>query len=61
VTYRNETERTRLAVEALDAIDAGDPEAAHSEADAILLAYVPDDIRDAYDRLVARAHFWATA
>lgn len=45
----------------LDAIDASDPERAHAEADAVLLTAVHPDIRAAYERVVARAAWWATA
>jgi hypothetical protein len=56
------------AVVALDAIDGESPADAHAEADAILLAFVPEQVRDAYVRLAgdghgseARASWWATA
>lgn len=54
-------DRTLTAIAALDTIDPSDPEAAHGEADAILLAYVPTELRDAYNRLVAATAFWVTA
>lgn len=46
---------------ALDAITAGDPDGDHGEADRILLAVVPVEVSDAYERLVARSKWWATA
>jgi hypothetical protein len=47
-------------VAALDAIDpSGDPEHAHAEADRVLLAGLSPEVRAAYDRLVARAAWWA--
>jgi hypothetical protein len=46
---------------ALDAIPGGDPEVAHSMADKILLSAVPADIREAYQRVVERADWWACA
>ena len=49
------------AVAALDAINSGDPEAAHGEADAILLAAVPPEVAEAYRRLVDRCDWWAAA
>lgn len=50
------------AVEALDAIDPkGDPERAHDEADRILLHTVPQEVREAYQRVVSRSPWWATA
>lgn len=51
-------------IEALDAIDHGeygDSEAGHSQADELLLLAVPPAVRDAYNRVVARASWWATA
>jgi hypothetical protein len=55
------TSRYRVAGDALDAIDPGDPEAAHDEADKILLALVPPFVAAAYERLVARSEWWASA
>jgi hypothetical protein len=49
------------AVEALDAIDGGDPEGDHGDADHILLTIAPPEVRRAYERLVSRARWWATA
>lgn len=49
------------AIKALNAIDGGDPEVAHSQADDILLAYVPEDVRNAYQALVKRCGWWASA
>jgi len=52
----------QMAVAALDAIDpSDDPEAAHAEAEAILLAALGPEGKAAYDRLVARASWWASA
>lgn len=49
-------------VEALDNIDpVGDPEVAHSTADDLLLACVPHEVADAYQRLVQRSPWWACA
>lgn len=45
-------------IERLDAIEPGDPEAAHGAADAILLDAMTPAIRDAYDRLVERVGAW---
>jgi hypothetical protein len=39
----------------------GDPEDFHSEADEILLAYVPVEVADAYRRLQERCAWWACA
>lgn len=49
------------AVAALDVLDVTDPEAAHMEADAILLRIAPDEVWQAYRRLVERAPWWAMA
>lgn len=49
------------AVNSLEAISGDDPEAAHSEADAILLAFVPAEVAHAYERLTNRCRWWATA
>jgi len=49
------------AVAALDAVSAADPEAAHKQADQILVAFVPREVRDAYDRLVDRCVWWEYA
>jgi hypothetical protein len=49
------------AVRRLDAIHGGEPEGAHSEADEILLACVPLEVREAHQRLVERAAWWACA
>lgn len=51
----------QAAVAALDAIDASDPESAHGEAEDILLALVPDSVREAYKRVVDRSEWWASA
>ncbi|HVJ71631.1 MAG TPA: hypothetical protein VM531_09025 [Sphingomicrobium sp.] len=49
------------AVKRLDALTGGDPEAAHGAADEILLETVPEEVKKAYDRLVARCGWWACA
>ena len=49
------------AVAALDVLSGDDPEDAHSKADDILLALVPDEISAAYRRLQSRCGWWATA
>lgn len=49
------------AVAALDAVPVGDPDAAHGEADRILLESVHPDVAAAYARLVERSPWWATA
>jgi len=45
----------------LDAIDGGDPDGAHGEADDLLLEAMPEEVRQAYMRLVKRCRWWATA
>jgi hypothetical protein len=37
-------------IDALDGIQPGDPERARAEADAILVAAMPEPVRDAYER-----------
>ena len=64
VTIKVDVERftTPLVVAALDAIDpTGDPEAAHGEAEMVMLGALGPEVRAAYDRLVARAPWWASA
>jgi len=48
-------------VASLDAIGDGDPEAAHSEADALLLEAVPTEVAQAYERVIDRQAWWACA
>lgn len=49
----------------LDAVDVSDPEMAHCEADELLCAALRSaglgPVADAYDRVVARARWWAAA
>lgn len=59
---------TEEAVAALDALTGDDPCGDHEEADEILLAMVPVEVRDAYHRLSGdhwnqdgRADWWAWA
>ena len=47
------------AIQALDEMVVTDPERAHGDADDILLATVPKAVREAYERVVARARWWA--
>ena len=49
------------AVARLDAIDASDPERAHSAADDVLLYYADAEIAAAYQRLIDRCPWWAAA
>ena len=53
------------AAEAVAALDAlmgqDDPEKDHAEADRILLAVAPLSVENAYNRLMERAKWWATA
>lgn len=50
-----------FAAQAIEALDAADPEAAHGNADDILLANIHPEIAAAYIRLVERADWWAGA
>lgn len=54
----NTAEHITSVVEDFDAIDAGDPEAAHSRADDLLLSSVAPAIKDAHARLIRRARWW---
>jgi hypothetical protein len=54
-------ERVDELVAALDAVDAVDPEVAHGDADRLLLEFVPPRVEAAYERLVERCRWWATA
>lgn len=49
------------AVAALDAIAAGDGEGCHYEADRIIRSLLPDEVNEAYNRVIDRASFWAWA
>lgn len=49
------------AVSALNAIDGGDPEGAHCEADDILLSLAPPEVAAAYACLIERCAWWACA
>ena len=52
----------RSAAAALDRIDPlGDPEAAHSEADRIMLEALDPEVAAAYRRLMNRSPWWAAA
>lgn len=46
---------------ALRNLSTDSPREAHERADEILLAALPDDVREAYEDLVARAPWWACA
>lgn len=50
-----------IAVLELDALGGTDCEASHAQADQILLDAVPQEVRDAYARLVERTSWWAFA
>lgn len=53
-------EKVRRAVELLDSFDGQiDPEADHGNAELVLLSVVPEEVADAYRRLIARARWWA--
>ena len=56
---------TERALERLEGLASGlyasDPEMMHVSADNILLALVPEEVREAYDRVVKAADWWAFA
>lgn len=54
----NDDERVRAAVALLDSLE-GCGEELHSQADDVLLILAPGEVRDAYERVVERADFWA--
>lgn len=43
----------------LDKLDVSDPEHAHLKADELLLQLVSKEVRDTYERVSARASWWA--
>lgn len=49
------------AIAALDALINYDPEAAHGQADKILLSVVSEEVAAAYARVVERSNWWACA
>lgn len=49
------------AVNELRLLDSDDPEEAHHQADEILLATVPDSVREEYRALQNRTSWWAHA
>lgn len=53
--------KTTEIVAALNALDGVDAEVAHDLADELLLKAVPPVVAGAYERLQARATFWAYA
>lgn len=46
------------AIKLLNALDGRDPERMHSEADDIIISILPDEVSDAYNRLVERTGRW---
>ena len=59
---KGENMKAQEAVEKLDAlIGTEDGEAAHAKADEILLEYVPQSVREAYERVQDSTGFWAFA
>lgn len=42
-------------------IDTSDPETAHSQADALILDFLPEDVRRAYMTVAKRCRWWAFA
>jgi hypothetical protein len=45
----------------LDALDASDPESAHSVADDLIADALPEEVRQAYVRVQRRCHWWGAA
>jgi len=50
-----------VTVAALDALGGGDPDGDHGHADDIVLAAAPPEVSAAFQRLVGRCSWWATA
>lgn len=60
ITVEEAVERLQsLAAEQVSQGRMGDPEAAHSHADEVLLAYVPTEIREAYEAVQKASRWWA--
>jgi hypothetical protein len=60
----SDDERAAVAIEKLNelaALRGGDPESIHGMADKILLEYVAEDVRAAYQAVVDSCSWWATA
>lgn len=49
------------AIAALDAIEPGDEEMMHYQADRIIRETLPIEVRHAYERVMERANWWAYA
>ena len=49
------------AIAVLDGLTGQDPEHDHGTADGVLMEMVSPAVREAYDRLVERADWWANA
>ena len=58
---RKLTSKEQDVIVALDAITNSDPEQAHGAADSLILSVVHPEVKAAYDRLVKRCGWWATA
>lgn len=54
----SDMKKIREAVRDLDAITPGDEEANHGTADAILLRFVPTEVREAWERAEERDGGW---
>lgn len=54
------SEQDALIYELL-AIDTSDPEAAHSIADTLIRDALPEEVRQAYDRVAVSCRWWAYA
>lgn len=52
-----------VVIVALESLAKGsdDPEVKHGQADALLLSYVPLDVRKAYEAVKESAEWWASA
>lgn len=54
-------DQIKEAVTKLEAMTGNDPESDHGDADVILEALMPPEVREALVRLKERCYFWVTA
>lgn len=53
--------RDDTLIHALNDVDASDPEVAHQTADDLIRDWLPEEVRQAYDRVGSRCRWWAFA
>lgn len=57
--HLREVHMPQVIADALDALDASDPETAHGAADVLLLEAAPPVVQEAYRRVITRTRWWA--